>query len=151
MKPKEYTTGKGSKQRKKDRRYLVWLTADGVRAVTAERDTILKVQLPLLRKGTAAEVTTNRPQRKQLMRRVLILNQWLHYNSNKETNGTVAREQKQVVYSLEISKEHAAKLGFVMEKIAEAGVDITRNEAAEHCIDWAHHLITKNGSKVRAN
>lgn len=48
-----------------------------------------------------------------------------------------------------ISKEHAVKLGLVMERIAEAGIDVTRDEAAEHCIDWAYELLTEKGMKVK--
>ncbi|GAA0844431.1 hypothetical protein GCM10008915_47240 [Bifidobacterium pullorum subsp. gallinarum] len=53
--------------------------------------------------------------------------------------------------TIEISRTHAIKLGEIMEKISDSGVDsITRYEAAEHCIDWVHEMIFKNGSKVRA-
>lgn len=48
-----------------------------------------------------------------------------------------------------IGQEQAKKLGEIMEMIADSGVDsITRNEAAEHCIDWVHGLL-KTGAKVK--
>ncbi|WP_179089042.1 MULTISPECIES: hypothetical protein [Paenibacillus] len=52
--------------------------------------------------------------------------------------------------TVEIGKEQAKKLGEIMEMIADSGVDsITRNEAAEHCIDWVWGMVKKNGMKIR--
>ncbi|MEK4879467.1 MULTISPECIES: hypothetical protein [Paenibacillus] len=52
--------------------------------------------------------------------------------------------------TVEIGKEQAKKLGEIMEMIADSGVDsITRNEAAEHCIDWVWGMVSKNGMKIR--
>ncbi|RPK29845.1 hypothetical protein [Paenibacillus xylanexedens] len=50
---------------------------------------------------------------------------------------------------IKVSKGHAEKVGRVMEKMAAAGIYITRSEAAEHCIDWAHELLFEKGMKIR--
>ncbi|AWP28739.1 hypothetical protein [Paenibacillus sp. Cedars] len=48
-----------------------------------------------------------------------------------------------------IGQEQAQKLGEIMEMMADSGVDsITRNEAAEHCIDWIHGQLSK-GAKIK--
>jgi len=52
--------------------------------------------------------------------------------------------------TIEISKTHAGKLGQIMEMMIDAGVDsITRNEAAEHSIDWIHEILSEKGVKIR--
>lgn len=49
-----------------------------------------------------------------------------------------------------IGQGQAKKLGEIMEKLADSGVDsITRDEAAEHCIDWVHEMVIRKGFKVR--
>ncbi|WP_422661697.1 hypothetical protein ACK8P5_26610 (plasmid) [Paenibacillus sp. EC2-1] len=49
-----------------------------------------------------------------------------------------------------IGQSQAKKLGEIMEMLANSGIDsITRNEAAEHCIDWVHEMIKDKGFKVR--
>lgn len=56
--------------------------------------------------------------------------------------------QKQTI---QISKEQAAKLGQIMEWISESGVDsITRDEAAEHCIDLTYNIVKNKGGKIKA-
>lgn len=50
-----------------------------------------------------------------------------------------------------IGQGQAKKLGEIMEMLIDGGVDsITRDEAAEHCIDWVHEMIKKKGFKVRS-
>jgi hypothetical protein len=62
----------------------------------------------------------------------------------------LATAQIQYEQTIKIGKEQAKKLGEIMEMLSDSGVDsITRNEAAEHCIDWVHHLVKKNGMKIR--
>lgn len=53
--------------------------------------------------------------------------------------------------TVSISPNHAKKLGEIMEMMIDAGVDsITRDEAAEHSIDWTHEILKKKVMKVRA-
>lgn len=53
--------------------------------------------------------------------------------------------------TVSISAKHAKKLGEIMEMMIDAGVDsITRDEAAEHSIDWTHEILKKKVMKLRA-
>jgi hypothetical protein len=68
-----------------DRRFKSWLTAEGVRKLREERDSILGKRLPQLRCGDLEDVLSTERERHQLIRRVLYLNQLLNYNSNPLT------------------------------------------------------------------
>lgn len=67
------------------KRFKSWLTAEGVKALTTERNNILNVKLPALRAGTLSEVLASEPDRRNLIMRVIYLNRMLNYNGNPET------------------------------------------------------------------
>lgn len=78
-----------------DRRYICYLTAEGVTCITAERDSILKQRLPLVRAMLAAarlpaETRRLESERKNLLRRVLYLNRLLHYRCPTPFRGVSA-------------------------------------------------------------
>ncbi|QLG39384.1 hypothetical protein HW560_15655 [Paenibacillus sp. E222] len=70
----------------KNRRWLTWLTPKGVRSLTAERDEILNVKLLAVRQGTFYVEEERKREVRSLLKRVLVLNQMLHYNGNKATS-----------------------------------------------------------------
>lgn len=110
----------------KDRRWLTWLTPQGVRLLTAERDKILNVKLPAVRQGTSSEVLGRERAIRLLLRRVLQLNQSLHYNGNPATRGIVVKEED--------SKQKGVRFNFndtVKVKLTELGISILRSQHDE--------------------
>lgn len=69
----------------RDRRFICWLTQDGVDRVKQDRDRIMQ-SVKGMREGDPIEVAGRELTRHLLMKRVLYLNQLLHYNGNPATN-----------------------------------------------------------------
>jgi hypothetical protein len=69
---------------------------------------------------------------------------------NHDTAAATLGDSVDTKQTVTIGKQQAKKLGKLMEYLIESGVEsITRDEAAEHCIDWVHEMVKKKGFKVR--
>lgn len=68
------------------KRHTCWLTHLGVKRINDELDYIRLIKLPEIRERNDERKDADM---RDCLKRMLQLNQWLHYNGNPETNGSM--------------------------------------------------------------
>ncbi|MDN4090884.1 hypothetical protein [Paenibacillus polymyxa] len=118
-----------------DRRYICWLTREGVIALNKEKEHIRSERLPWARQLIATEPKREQYQNimKDFLKRILKINQMLHYNQNLSANYAAEAVRESEKEALKLAKTDFYK--GLKEGLSNLQVDMIMSMAEKYMLE----------------